>query len=57
MPAAITIGTPAAGTIVMLGLVPSIRAGDGFRVLPGIIETCAAADPRVTHKDDGGGVL
>ena len=57
MPADVTIDTPAANKIVILGLVQSIRVDDGFQGLPGIIETCAAGDPRVTHADDDGGVL
>ena len=57
IPADLTIDTPVANKIVILGRVPSIRVGDGFEVLPGIIETCAAGDPRVTREDDDGGVL
>jgi hypothetical protein len=52
IPTGITNDTPAAYEIVIPGLVPSIRAGDGAEFLSGIAETCAAGDPRVTHEDD-----
>ena len=57
IPADITNDTPAAYKIVILGLVPSIRAGDGIECLSRIAETCAAWDPRVTDEDDDGGAF
>ena len=49
--AGIANDTPAANKIVILGLVPSIRVGDCFGVIPGIAGTRAA------HEDESGGAL
>ena len=56
-PTARTIDTPGAKKIVILGLVPSIRACGNHGFLGGITKTCAAWDPRVTHEDDDDGEL